>query len=333
MPISRPLRASALAAVLALIAVAGAACTVPPARLGDLRTSDGEDSLPADYVPPAPAQTIPDAPYGPGPLQTADVYLPKHPSAAAPVLVYVHGGGWVEGAHDQVPVILFREGARLGSAVVAIDYTLSIAGDPATAFPAASRDVDRAIRWAKTQAATWGNAPRVVVLGASAGGNLALMAGIAPGRFVAPDLPPELRSVSPAVAGMVSFAGPVDTVAMYAIPGWRPKVLEPYLGCSPCTEEQVVAANPLHYLGGTVPPAYLAYGTDDWLIPPEVHGLPTAIALMRARGDDRLNVWDRAIWYELVNDDHDIDQAHLNVRYFEIWLDDVTANRWPVAGG
>lgn len=318
--------------LIAMVAVVAAACDVPPARFGDLRTSDWEDSLPTDYVPPAPAQVLHDLPYGPGPLQAADVYLPATVAPNAPVLLYIHGGGWVLGEHDTVPALVFREGSRIGAAVVAINYTLSRTDDPTTAFPAASRDVDRAIRWAKTQAASWGNAARVVVMGASAGGNLALMAGVAPGRFVEPELPPDLASVSPVVSGMVSLAGPVDTVAMYAIEGWRPTVLEPYLGCSPCTAEQVVAANPLHYLGHTVPPAYLAYGTDDWLIPASVHGLPTAIALMRARGDDRRDAADRAIWYELANDDHAIDHAHLNVRYFEIWVDWVVANRWPVSG-
>jgi len=317
---------------LAVIIAAASACTVPAARFGDVRTSHDEDALPPDYVAPLPGRVLEDIPYGPGPAHRADIYMPSTTSSNAPVILYLHGGGWIGGGRSPVPPLVLRQVERMGAIVVSVDYTLASADDPTTTFPAASRDVDRAIRWVKFQAPRWGVSSRVLVIGASAGGNLALLAGLAPGRFVDPEIPEALDAISSVVSGVVSLSGPVDIAAMYAIPGWRHAVLEPYLGCSPCSADVVKAADPLTYLRGAVPPTYLAYGIDDWLIPADVHGLPTAIALMQARDDDARDVGERAIWYELVADDHDIDHAHLNMRYFEIWLDLVAQERWPVPG-
>lgn len=316
-----------------LLAVAAAGCSVPVARPGNLDVDPDADALAPGYVAPAPAQVLHDVAYGPGPAQLADVYRPAAPRVGSPVILYLHGGGWVGGDRSYVPSFVLRQGSRMGAVVVSAGYTLASATDPATAFPASSRDADRVVRWIKQQAPTWGNAPRVVAIGPSAGGHLGLLAALAPGQFVDPGLPPDLAAVSPRLSGIVSLAGPVDIEAMYAIPGWRPAVLEPYLGCSPCSGEQVLAASPLRFLGSApVPPVYLAYGSADWLIPPDVHGLPTAIRLMLARGDETRDVGDRAIWYELVGDDHDIDGAHLNVRSLELWLDFVAEGRWPVPG-
>lgn len=321
-----------LLVVEALVAAVATACMVPTARLGDLRASHDEDTLPPDYVAPWPGAVLRDVPYGPGERQRVDVYMPAQISPSAPVILYLHAGGWVAGSREPVPPLVSRQVDRMHAIVVSADYTLASADDRTTAFPAASRDVDWAIRWIKAQAPGWGVSSRVLVIGASAGGNLALLAGLAPGRFVDPDLPPRLSTVSPVVSGVVSLAGPVDIAAMYAIPGWRPTVLEPYLGCSPCSPDVVKSADPLTYLGSATPPTYLAYGADDWLIPADVHGLPTAIALMRSRGDHLRDVGERAVWYELVPGGHDIDHAHLNVRFFEIWLDLVAQDRWPGPG-
>lgn len=91
-----------------------------------------------------------------------------------PVLLWFHGGGWVRGdldTHDHVCRELARE---TGWLVLSVGYRLA----PEAPFPAALNDAYAATRWAGEHAGSVGGDPdRLVVVGASAGGNLA--AGVA----------------------------------------------------------------------------------------------------------------------------------------------------------
>jgi acetyl esterase len=108
---------------------------------------------------------------GDGPRR-ARHYAPAPQAGAGPepVLVFVHGGGWVVGdldTHDEVCRLLCRH-ADLH--VVSVDYRLA----PEHPFPAGLQDVIAATRWALREAPSLGADPaRVAVGGDSAGGNLA----------------------------------------------------------------------------------------------------------------------------------------------------------------
>lgn len=102
-----------------------------------------------------------------------------------PVLVYLHGGGWVWGSVDTHDGLV-RHYARLaGCAVVSVDYALS----PEAVFPQALEECAAVVRWIASHGAEWGlDGRRIAVGGDSAGGNLALGVALLLRAAAAPDL-------------------------------------------------------------------------------------------------------------------------------------------------
>ncbi len=98
---------------------------------------------------------------------TADVAVPKAPGPC-PVVVYLHGGGWVAGSprsHRK----LAMQFAEQGYLTINVDYRLA----PEHPFPAGLDDCVFAIKWAAENARRWnGDGSRIAVGGDSAGGNL-----------------------------------------------------------------------------------------------------------------------------------------------------------------
>lgn len=129
-------------------------------------------------------------------LTTLDVYTPEG-VANAPVLVYVHGGGWTIGDKAQVG----RKAAwcaRLGVVLVSINYRLA----PAARHPDWNQDVAAAVAWVKTHIAEHGgDGRRILLMGHSAGAHLAAVVGCDP-RWLAP------HGLKPAdLAGVVLLDG------------------------------------------------------------------------------------------------------------------------------
>jgi acetyl esterase len=105
---------------------------------------------------------------------TADIHLPKG-SGPFPVLLYLHGGGWIMGSPKTHRRLAFRF-AEAGYLVVNVHYRLA----PEFPFPAAFDDCVAAIRWVKDNIESYGGDPsRLAVGGDSAGGNLAAAAAAA----------------------------------------------------------------------------------------------------------------------------------------------------------
>ena len=102
------------------------------------------------------------------------IYTPVG-TAAFPVLVYFHGGGWVIGNLDTHDGICRSLANRVGCLVVSVDYRLA----PEHTFPAAPEDCYAATRWLAEHAGSLGgDKGRIAVGGDSAGGNLAAVVAL-----------------------------------------------------------------------------------------------------------------------------------------------------------
>ncbi|UQX00694.1 alpha/beta hydrolase [Streptomyces sp. RerS4] len=100
-----------------------------------------------------------------------------------PLVVYLHGGGWVTCGLDTHDALCRELATGSGAVVVSVDYRLA----PEHPWPAATDDALAVLLWARAEAGALGCDPgRVVVAGDSSGGNLAAVTALrAPGLVAA----------------------------------------------------------------------------------------------------------------------------------------------------
>jgi acetyl esterase/lipase len=201
------------------------------------------------------------APSGFRPL-TLDLYLPRSRAVAVPVIIYVHGGGWMSGharhcgAFENWPQVLASLAAQ-GYVVASVNYRLS--GEAAS--PAAAQDIASAVRWLRTEASRYSiDKQRIGIWGVSAGGQLAAVTGTACEAGAG-----ESACVQAVAAwyGIFDFA-PLVAGADPASPPAR------YLGCGAegCTEGQISLASAIRHVDRSDPPFLLIHGTRDRTVPP-----------------------------------------------------------------
>ncbi len=186
------------------------------------------------------------------------------PDAAgpAPLVVFLHGGGWVRGSRKVFTPGLstaqsFDRIVAAGFAVASCEYRLS--GE--ARFPAQLDDVDAAIGWLRAHADDYGvDASRLVLWGVSAGATLAALTG--------------LRRDD--VSGVVDWFGPADLFAMadHAAPDQRPgdppdQTREArWLGAPAADIPEVArAASPALGVHAGAPPFHISHGTADAHVP------------------------------------------------------------------
>jgi acetyl esterase/lipase len=184
---------------------------------------------------------------------TLTVYRPTS-AGRFPILVQIYGGAWQRGTPTDDGTFA-RYFASRGHVVFAIDYRHA----PRWKWPAQIQDVRSALGWIRAHAAEYdGDASRLVLVGRSAGAQLALVAAY--------------EGTPPDIVGVVSFYGPTDLVEGWRVPP-RPDplnvraVLETYLGGTPDqSPERYRAASPITYVSAKVPPTLLLYGSRDHVV-------------------------------------------------------------------
>src|SRR5713101_8014594 len=129
---------------------------------------------------PAPRQRLPDGVKalrdleyvkGGHERQKLDLYLPEKSDGPLPLIVWIHGGGWIGGNKENPPGLEFL---NRGYALASINYRLS----QHAKFPAQIEDCKAALRWLRANAKTYNLDPdRIGVWGESAGGHLVALLG------------------------------------------------------------------------------------------------------------------------------------------------------------
>ncbi|MFB9904143.1 alpha/beta hydrolase fold domain-containing protein [Allokutzneria oryzae] len=180
-----------------------------------------------------------------------DLYLPDGVDRP-PLVVWIHGGSFHSGdrrwLHRTFPRgSVFTTLTEAGIACASIDYRLS--GE--ATWPAQGEDVAAAIAFLRTHADEYGFDPdRLATWGDSAGGHLALMAGMTNAH----------------VKAVVAWY-PITDIATMPDLG-NEDFYSPWLGCWPSTTpERAAQASPITHVPPDAPPCLLVHGDADTLVP------------------------------------------------------------------
>lgn len=230
-------------------------------------------------------------PYGEANGQTllVDVFQPSAKSAKPRVAVVLfHGGAWVAGnkseTHDMA-----RGLARNGYVAFSVGYRLATpAGNH---WPAQLDDAQRAVRWVRAHAGTYGIDPRRVgAMGGSAGGHLVACLGTNDTRD---NSDPALAAWSSRVTCIIDMCGPVDLTSDHTSPAaWANEQVVTLFGGKPSALPALArSASPLFQVSAASAPALIVHGRKDDLVPLD-QSERFAAALKQSGVDARLFVHD-----------------------------------------
>ena len=184
--------------------------------------------------------------YGPEARHRLDVYRPPAGAVSKGTLVFFYGGSWKRGARQGYRFVGEAFAAR-GYTTVIPDYRLY----PEVRFPGFVEDAARAVAWVRGNL-DGGASRRLVLMGHSAGAQIAALLALDPRYLAAQGLP------AGAVDGWVGLAGPY--------------VFEPlkYRGIRPIFEGEVPAerARAINFARADAPPSLLIHGLDDTTVQP-----------------------------------------------------------------
>lgn len=200
-----------------------------------------------------------------------DVYRPAHAAGTTPVLMMIHGGGWLFGTKED-SVLYLLPFLQMGFSVVNVEYRMG----SVSLAPAAVEDCLCALHWIGRNAKKYEfDLGKVVVTGGSAGGHLALTTAMIPpsagfenecayeddqgwtGTFV---------DSRPKVAAVVNWFGITDVTDMLQGPNMRGYAVS-WLGGSPNREDLARRVSPLSYVRTGLPPILTIHGDADKLVP------------------------------------------------------------------
>lgn len=198
-----------------------------------------------------------DQSYGTEQNQIFDIYLPAGRSIAkTPLLIYIHGGAWVEGSKEE-----FNQFNKALSAVfpdyafVSINYRLYNFNQGSNKFPAQENDVLEALTYIQSNATEWNISENLILAGASAGGHLALLHAYKH---------PSIGKVK----AVIAFFPPTQLAELYDFSFFTQTGLSGMLGGSPKDKSEAFAtSSPITFINSKSVPTIFFHGTSDIIVP------------------------------------------------------------------
>lgn len=203
-----------------------------------------------------------------------DIYMPPKKGGPKPLILYIHGGGWVgghtrhSGALANFPAVLAKLASE-GFVVASLEYRLS--GE--APFPAQLQDARAALRFLKGNAGRYGiDASRTGIWGGSAGGHLTALTAYSCGDASFDPAPaPEGSACAQAV---VTWYGVFDFEPILKRASNAPALNAPenmLLRCKPadCDPALVARVSPVSFIDAKDPPTLLIHGDEDKVVPVE----------------------------------------------------------------
>ncbi len=189
-----------------------------------------------------------------------DLYVPRGATGPTPVLMYIHGGGWVGGTKES-SVLRILPYLEMGWAVANVEYRL---GAVARA-PAAVEDGLCALRWVIRNAGQYNlDTSRIVTTGNSAGGHLALTTGMIPASAGLDRECPGSEELS--VAAIINWYGITEVGDLLAGPNTRSYAVE-WMGSLENRFEIAERVSPMTYVRAGLPPTLTIHGDADPIVP------------------------------------------------------------------
>ena len=204
-----------------------------------------------------------------------DIYLPADAKEKLPLVIFIHGGGWL--VNDKYADIGYMkktvaEIVSSGFALASIDYRFSTQAS----FPAQIQDCNRAVSFLYDNADKYGfDKNRFALMGFSAGGHLASLLGLSKNNNIEKFFMPGTNK-SFSIKAVVDFYGPAELILFPGADNEKsPEGL--LIGAAPLARPDLAkAASPITYVDKNDPPFLIIHGEKDDLVSPKQSRLLSA---------------------------------------------------------
>lgn len=189
-----------------------------------------------------------------------DLYVAINEKKPTPVVINIHGGGWNHGAKESQTG--FNNFFKAGYAVANVEYRLT----PQATAPAAIEDVRCALIYIIKNAKELNiDINKIVVMGASAGAHLALMAGLLGNDHRFDNNCQDIENIK--VAAIIDKYGIADVWDWGYGPDIRSKSAVNWLGNFAKDRNYAAAVSPITYVDKNSPPTFIVHGDADSTVP------------------------------------------------------------------
>lgn len=185
-----------------------------------------------------------------------DIYYPTQKGAKVPVVINIHGGAWMNGVKESQRG--FSSFFKKGMAVANVEYRMT---KTATA-PAAIEDIRCAIVYLIQNADKFNiDKDKIVIMGGSAGGHLALMGGMLGNNHIFDGNCKGVENIK--VAAIIDKYGITEVDGFAA----KSKAGMAWLGDKAKDEKFIASLSPINYVNSTNPPIFIVHGDADPTVP------------------------------------------------------------------